>query len=147
MPCTCDGHAFGASAMACAAASSSDAKPAAATGLSSAYQRAASSASARASSRYSTSRVTTCGCENPSTRLRPRDGSGYARIQAAQPSLNLDRPRRFGTLLNLAVKALDQLPGERGAFVSRELKCVGKHTPTIHDKNSIMKPAILGERR
>ena len=49
-------------------------KPAAAVGLPSAYQRAASSASASASSRYSSVRVTAGSGENAATSLRPGHG-------------------------------------------------------------------------
>ena len=71
----------------------------------------------QASSRYSSSRVTIGGGKNPATRLRPRDGLGYPIIQPLQPPLNLNRPRRFGIVVDPLVEALDQLPSERGTFL------------------------------
>ena len=117
-------------------ASSSNAKPVAAVGLRCAYQRTASSASTRASSRYSSSRVTISGGKNPATRLRPRDGLGCPVIDPVQAPLNLDRPRRFGVFVARLVEALDQLPSERATFLSGELECLGEQLPRVHEQNS-----------
>ncbi len=106
--------------MADSAASISLLNAAAALTLRSAYQRAAASASWRASSRYSSSRVT-AGCRvDATTRLRPWNCRGSAAVDSTEPRANLGRPSRFSVGVHFAFETLNQLAREcRSLFVRK----------------------------
>jgi hypothetical protein len=109
---------------------------AAAVTLRSAYQRAAASASWRASSRYSSSRVTAgCGVD-ATTRLRPWNCRGGTGVDSIEPCPNLGRPRRFSVGVYFAFEALNQLASECGSLLVRKPKSfhqelLGIHTGTL----------------
>src|SRR5438876_9242406 len=118
--------------MADSAASISLLNAAAAVTLRSAYQRAAASASWRASSRYSSSRVT-AGCRVDATsRLRPWNRRGGAGVDSIEAGSNLGRPRRLGVGVYFGVETLNQLSCERGTLFVRESKRFGQELPGIH---------------
>src|SRR5437867_1582903 len=131
--------------MADSAASISLLNAAAAVTLRSAYQRAAASASWRASSRYSSSRVT-AGCRvDATTRLRPWNCRGRTGINSIEPCANLGRPRRFSVGVYFAFEALNQLASECGSLFVRKSKSfyqelLGVHKGTlwlIHDGSNM----------
>lgn len=104
----------------------------AAVTLRSAYQRAAASASWRASSRYSSSRVT-AGCRvDAPTRLRPWNRRGRTGVDSIEPCANLGRPRRFSVGVYFAFETLNQLARERGSFFVRKSKSFYQDLLGIH---------------
>jgi len=122
--------------MADSAASISLLNAVAAVTLRSAYQRAAASASWRASSRYSSSRVT-AGCRvDATTRLRPWNCRGGAGVDSIEPCANLGRPRRFSVGVYFAFETLNQLARQRGSLFVRKSKgfyqdLLGIHSGTL----------------
>ena len=120
--------------MAASAVSISSLNAAAAVALRSAYQRAAASASWRASSRYSSSRATSgCRVDAP-TCLRPRNRRGGPRINAFEPRANLSRPRGLRVGVHFGVETLDQLARKRGSLLVRESKRFCQELSAIHSE-------------
>ena len=118
--------------MADSAASISLLNAAAAVTLRSAYQRAAASASWRASSRYSSSRVT-AGCRvDATTRLRPWNRRGRTGVDSIEPRANLGRPRRFSVGVYFAFETLNQLACECGSLFVRESKSFDQELLGVH---------------
>ena len=118
--------------MADSAASISLLNAAAAVTRRSAYQRAAASASWRASSRYSSSRVT-AGCRvDATTRLRPWNRRGGTGVDSIEACANLGRPRRFSVGVYFAFKTLNQLARECGSLFVRESKSFYQELFGIH---------------
>jgi hypothetical protein len=117
--------------MADSAASISLLNAAAAVTLRSAYQRAAASASWRASSIYSSSRVT-AGCMDATTRLRPGNRRGRTGVDSIEPRANLGRPRRFSVGVSFAFETLNQLARERGSLFIRKSKSFYQELLGVH---------------
>jgi hypothetical protein len=121
--------------MADSAASISPLNAAAAVTLRSAYQRAAASASWRASSRYSSSRVTAgCGVD-ATTRFRPWNCHGGTGVDSIEPCPNLGRPRRFSVGVHFAFEALNQLASEGGALFVRKSKSFYQELLDVHTRH------------
>jgi hypothetical protein len=120
--------------MAPSAVSISSLNAAAAVALRSAYQRAAASASWRASSRYSSSRATS-GCRvDAAACLRPRNRRGSPRVNAFEARANLSRPRGLRVGVHFGIETLDQLARKRGSLLVGESKRFCQELPGIHSE-------------
>lgn len=49
---------------------------------------------------------------------------------------NLDRPSRFGIVVDLLIKALDEFPSKRGTFLRRKLKHLDEPLLRVHSKEN-----------
>jgi hypothetical protein len=112
--------------MASSAMSISSLNANAADGLRSAYQRAAASASRRASSRYSSARATSRGRVDPTTRFRPANGLRETGVDLVEPGSNFRGPRSFDVGVDFSVEALDQFAGNGSTLLRRQTQRLQK---------------------
>jgi hypothetical protein len=81
---------------------------------------------------YSSSRVT-AGCRaDATTRLRPWNRRGGARVDSIEPGANLGRPCRFSARVDFAFETLNQLTCECGSLFLRKAKSFEQELFGVH---------------